>query len=149
MKKNNKHYQLVIGLLMPILVVSCEKEPADNVENLEEPSAIYPGYDSPWERNVIEKYDPNFVEIQGKGYSSKQVEYLWDRRRNLSGEGKVCVDNYIRDYEDKVLAKCIVTGMANIMSGGCYHYYQLGFSDAYAAEKAMLECNINLEIPLS
>jgi hypothetical protein len=103
--------------------------------------------DKKWDRfiNKLVSYKkinlPPDPRIKADDVSNQESEELLSKHNNLTGEAKNCAEEFIKNYQQKVLEHCLLAGYANNIGGGCYHI--VGYSvNTGVVKKALNECNI-------
>ena len=64
---------------------------------------------------------------------------------SLKGEDKVCFDNFLSEYQNKVYEHCEQEGYAKNIGGGCSHIVGYSLSNALFL-KALESCNVQAQI---
>lgn len=75
--------------------------------------------------------------------SNQESKELLSKHNNLTGEAKICVEEFIKNYQKKVLEHCFLAGYANNIGGGCYHIIGYSINDG-VLKKALNECNVEI-----
>ena len=77
--------------------------------------------------------------IPQKEFTAEELDHIGNLRNSLSGDDRICVNAFLKEYHDAVFEHCMQAGYARNIGGGCAHVAGRGV-DTAVIEQALEKC---------